>query len=421
MYLFFFSHGIHGDAAVRYDALLVLLQTGKLSPMVYSYVHPLISSPLLLLGYIVKSGFWWISRFNAFVFLGTAFYLAHHFKKDRQWSPESTRLALLLFFAATMFPKHVTDYYPEVFSTCLALLGMLWIQENKPSRAILAICLSVWNVIATLPAAALVFVFFAIRKRSWRYLAAIPLLVVGFALENYLKYDDWYPHAYLNMQIGPKSVLPYAEGPGFSYPLFFGILNVFFSFGRGLLFFCPGIIALFYSGLWKNLNKDREIILAGLIYLIGLVVVYGRFWGWHAGYFWGPRYFLFVSLLSCLALLALSREEQLSLKWRSLWVLTVGFSLWVACQGVLFGNDFLEDCGAKDLDFMCIYTPEYSVLWRMFIIGPPMAGRRIAFLIYFVLVGGSVLWSPVKILLGEFLTFAKSTWRDHGPTSNWRF
>ena len=43
--------------------------------------------------------------------------------------------------------------------------------------------------------------------------------------------------------VGFRTALPYSGQPGFSYPFFFGVLSVLFAFGRGLVFFAPGLFA----------------------------------------------------------------------------------------------------------------------------------------------------------------------------------
>jgi hypothetical protein len=41
---------------------------------------------------------------------------------------------------------------------------------------------------------------------------------------------------------GDRTILPYSGRAGFSYPLLLGIASILFSFGRGLVFFSPGLV-----------------------------------------------------------------------------------------------------------------------------------------------------------------------------------
>lgn len=419
-YLVEFPHGIHGDASVRYDALLATLRSGHLAPMVYSYVHPLVSAPLLLLGAVYKDGFWWICRFNTFLVFLLAWALARSAKDWPGWDARRVRFLTLAILGATMFPKHATDYYAEVFCAVFAMLAILAFQAGRGWLAVLALCLSAWNAVATIGGAGLLLSFFAVRSRRWRYLAALPLLPAGFLAENWLKFGEAYPTAYLAMQNGPHSPLPYAMGPGFSYPLFFGLLNVLFSFGRGLVWFAPGLALLFHPALWREGTRDRETVRASLLYLAGLVFVYAKFWAWHGGAFWGPRYFVFASIPAALMLAMFSRDA--SPWWRALVAGAAFASSWVACQGVLFGSDFLEDCFRQghELEYTCYYVPEYSVLWRFFIVAPPITGRRVAYLAYFALVAVTLAGPSVLFLARELRAFAARAWKSHGPSSGWK-
>ncbi|MGZ3704241.1 MAG: hypothetical protein ACXVC4_20795, partial [Bdellovibrionota bacterium] len=401
-YIVEFPHGIHGDASVRYQSLLSSLAMMHLQPMVYSYVHPIFSAPLILFGYLYKDGFWWVSRFNTFFFLLTVWAAARSSARWPGWGKDSARALALLLLGATMFPKHVTDYYAEVFSSCMVLLAILLFQAERRWLAVAALSLSVWNVVATIFGGGFLLLYFAFSSKRWRYLAALPLLPAGFLAENYFKYGEFYPSAYFGMQVGPHTMLPYAMGPGFSYPLFFGLLNVLFSFGRGIFFFAPGLVFLFYPPFWKGQGREREVIRAGALYLLGLILVYAKFWAWPGGAFWGPRYFLFSSVLAAY-LLAAHRRESAGPVWRTTWIAATTLSCWVGCQSVLFGTDFLEDCFRQghELEFICYYVPEYSVLWRTFIVSPPITGRRVAFLVFFLLVAGTLIHKPLKTLLRE--------------------
>lgn len=389
-YLFLFPHGIHGDGSIRYVGLRHLLATGEFQPVVYSFVGPLISSPLLLLGHLVKDEFWWISRFNTFVFLFSVWAFVRIFAAH--WSGERRRLLVLLLFCASMFPKNITDYYSEVFSACLMALAFAsWITKRFALGSIL-LCLSVWNTPGTLVGGALAVAYFVIKERKIRYLAILPLLPAGIMFETFLKFGTVFPSSYV-AHAGVKSILPYSGLPGFSYPMFFGILSVLFSFGKGLLFYTPGLLGLFDRELWRT--KERDFIWAGAFYLAGLILVFSRWWAWSGDWFWGPRFYLFASFLSPVIFVILYRREA-GLLAQLFWFFGVALSLWVGCEGILFGQDFLEDC-MKDggaWGFLCHYVPEYSALWRLFISSPEIRGRKVAYLIYFLLVTVTVLWGP---------------------------
>jgi len=393
-YLFVFPHGIHGDGYTRYDRLLGIVNEGIFRPMEYSYVGPLFSLPLHYLGQLMKTPHWWSSRYNTFIFLITTWFLYRSLAEE--WSRSQGRLFLLMLFCASMFPKHVTDFYAEVFSACLAATAIVLFCRNRFFAGACLLCLSTWNVPGTLVGSCMVAIFFCAKSKQYRYLLLIAPLAAGIFLENYLKYDDFFPSSYLSLA-GAKNLLPYSGGPGFTYPLFFGVLSVLFSYGKGLLFFSSGLLVCFCRGLFRNTTVGI-FLFAGFFYICGLVLVFARWWAWSGDWFWGPRFYLFTSIWAVVALTEILPSLQSSYRRHSFWVAASALSFWVGCQGLLFGQDFLEDCyqNVKKVEFICHYVPEYSVLWRPFIVWPPLRGRKLAYAIFFALVAITVLWGPVK-------------------------
>lgn len=416
MYLFEFPHGIHGDGTVRYQALLHLLETGRSQPILYSYVHPIASAPLLVFSHLYKDGFWWLSRFNAFLFLGTTWYAMRRLRA--LWDEDSARRFALLMLAATMFPVHTQDYYSETFTACLAFLSLLEFHVRRDPLAIALLVLATWNTPGTALGSALLFGYYALRTRRLRFLCAIALLPAGIVAENFWKFGTFFPSAYVESH-GLGNYLPYSALPGFSYPLFFGVLSVLLSFGKGLLFFVPGLLALFCRKIW---DRDRELLWPAFVYLAGLVLVFSRWWGWYGGWFWGPRFFLFGSILGALALASLWRVPDLSAPWRWFRLTATTLSVWVGCQGVLYGQDFLEDCYARDpkLEFLCHYVPEYSPLWRVFVAQPLPHGRKWAYLAYFLLVGVTLTLTALGSLGEHARAYVASRWRAYGWNAGWR-
>src|SRR5438132_14303994 len=60
-------HGIESDGRKRFLALVELLQRHAISPIPYSMVGPLVSTPLYLLDKLFGTPEWWMARFNVLV------------------------------------------------------------------------------------------------------------------------------------------------------------------------------------------------------------------------------------------------------------------------------------------------------------------------------------------------------------------
>lgn len=396
-YLLVFPHGIHGDGFVRFDGLQNLLKTGAPAPMLYSYIGPLLSAPLMLLGKIFKDEYWWLSRFNTFLYLGLMVFVYKRIAKD--FSVAGARRFLLLMMIATMFPRHITDYYGEVFSTVLMVMAMWWMTEKSSWKAILAGALSIGNTPGTLVGGAFATLPTIWQQRKLRYGLLIVFAFLLIVFESYWKLGSFFPSSYISTS-GYKNALPYSGIPGFSYPLFFGVLSVLFSFGKGLIFFAPGLLALFIANpleslQWKNLRRQ------GIFYLVGLILVYSRWWCWTGDWFWGPRFYLYSSFLALMGIFSLWTKPSRTLTQNIFLLSLITLSVWVSAQGIAFGTDDLEYCGIEGgkMFFMCYYTPEFSALWRAFVVeGRTVNGKQLAFFIFHALgyiILTSSLWTEI--------------------------
>jgi hypothetical protein len=312
-----------------------------------------------------------------------------------------------------MFPKHSTDYYSEVFSACFVAIAIFLFLQNRFYSGAVMLCLSVWNTPGTAVAGALLLTVFAYREWRLRYLSVIFFLALGIVVENYVKYGVFFPHEYLVVK-GDVSLLPYSGRPGFSYPMFFGVISVLLSPGKGLLFYMPPLVFLLTATLWLKEGITKQIIFYGSFYLLGLVLLYSRWWAWHGDWFWGPRFFLFASILASFILIQIWQTEKTSLTIKVICFVAALVSFWVGAQGIMYGQDFLDDCYRRPIgvDFMCHYVPEYSPLWRFFIVLPLITGRRVAYAIYFVLVAITVLWNPGREILRDFSILIKNEWKE---------
>lgn len=106
---------------------------------------------------------------------------------------------------------------------------------------------------------------------------------------------------------------------------------------------------------------------------LGLVAVYCRWWAWYGGFTWGPRFFLFVSILACMALAIRLMTPASSLAGALVTLGALALTTWVAicaCVG-LVGQD---PCRANNFahENLCSYSPEFSVLWQPLLHWPPL-------------------------------------------------
>ena len=324
---------IGSDGLVRFDSLDAFLRHGTLDRSKYSMYGPLAAAPLWYAGDALGHPTEAVWVFNRLAFFAA---LAGLWRTLRPVLPreELTRFTALLLFGS-MFPWHAMGFFAEVFHAACVGAGLALLATRRGGWALLGAALCVWgtaNVPATAVGLALAACVLCWHRRRLRYLA-LPAVAAGLILlENTLRRGGPFAGGYAG-EAGHPTVLPYSGLPGFSYPLFFGLLSVLFSFGKGLVFFAPGLFAryperhepsarlasqrpatedgslssvagLCEAGAAEHSDEDavRLVYRVWLAVVVGLVLVYARWWAWYGGAVWGPRFFLFASLPAALVL-----------------------------------------------------------------------------------------------------------------------
>jgi hypothetical protein len=183
-------------------------------------------------------------------------------------------------------------------------------------------------------------------------------------LENTVLRKSPFSSGYENNH-GYQTLLPYSGLPGFSYPPFYGVLSILLSFGKGLLFFAPGLVLVFGRGL-QALRSVNEILVLWLLYLAGMVLVYSTWWAWYGGF---TRFLIFASLPASILLAAQVRRPPRALLALTVVLAALVFSVWVGIDGQTFNRFAQNVCNANNyyLEAFCWYVPEFSVLFTPFV------------------------------------------------------
>jgi hypothetical protein len=384
---------IDGDGAARYSDLLRIANGDK--PLdKFSSLQMLLSMPLHYFGALFGVAKEAVSYFNYVVFLlmliGLWFFL-----------PRPLRFtAIVLLMATSMFPHHLRYYYGEVLSVCAVTLGIILLVQSRNIVAAVLLGIGTAQTPATLPALAMVLLYVSIRRRNLRYLLIFLVPLFLMCLDNWFKYDSVFSSPYLTAaERAEKTLMPYSGLPGFSYPIVFGLLSILFSFGKGLTFFTPGLWLRWKLSLAESFSVHRlNLIDVCLVFLLGLILTYSRWYGWYGGQFWGPRFFLFASIPATLILAYFFSYSKATWRLSALFIAVLVLSGWVCIQGYLYGNLQLSICGENksQLELLCWYVPEFSPIFREFVVGfPQVPPLRLAY----------VAWCLVSVL---FIAFA---WR----------
>jgi hypothetical protein len=226
---------------------------------------------------------------------------------------------------------------------------------------------------------------------------------------------------------GVQTVMPYSGLPGFSYPLFFGLLAILLSFGKGLLFYTPGM----FLPVRRALAALREtaagqayaLYLLWMAFVAGLILIYARWWAWYGGWFWGPRFFLFASLPAALVLALRLHARDISLAGNLLTLGALVLSFWVGIDGAIFDQNTLSAvCWANNYsqEFLCHFTPEFSALWRPFVVYEPLNVADALYIAYSVVVFIYLVVPLLRRIAEQGCELARTLRRSHLDLAGWQ-
>ncbi|PWT75382.1 MAG: hypothetical protein C5B60_05390 [Chloroflexi bacterium] len=374
------------DSSLRFAELSRLLTEHTLSPQRFSLVGPIFASPLWFLGQVNQSSAWWCLRYNA-VLLGLGmlvFYLLLRNRLDRSL----LRQFFILLIFASMLTQQLTDFDGEIFSALAVMIGALLVAAWRGKAGWPLIVAGVVNAPASLLGVGIMALERVVQTRRLRYLIPPVVAIALVGLEDWIRrgnpLDSGY-HGFLG-NVGFRTVMPYSGLPGFSYPLFFGLLSILFSFGKGLVFYMPGLFLPVRKRLLALGAAGGEMLAAYRLwigFLIGMVLVYSRWWAWYSGWYWGPRFFLLGSMVACFVLAVIVRRPSDLLVANVIYLAVLLLSFWVGIDGALFGqNSLTQVCTANNfaLEAFCHYTPEFSALWRPFVVNEPLSLSQVIYL-----------------------------------------
>jgi hypothetical protein len=378
------GHQVIGDGIYRFRDIQNLLYNGHLTYSHFSLVMPLASVPFLLLGHLVESQEWWAARFNVIVVAAGA--LAAWRLLRQRVDPALLRRTLLMLLAASLLSHGLRDYNAEVFSATLVVLGILCIVTDQHTLlGWTGIVVAVVNTPALIVGVTALVAVEIVRTRHLRYAGAIAAAVALVLIENWVRHGG---PVTSTADHGYPTLLPYSGRPGFSYPLVLGLVSILFSFGRGLLFFTPGLFLWLDGATRRAAGACGRAIVLMLFVVAGLVGVYAKWWAWYGGLAWGPRYFTLAAIPAALVLVLRVRAAGQSAGHDALALVVLTLSAWVGFAGLVSPLDPPAVCQANHyaLESFCWYVPEYSALWQPVLHPPPLTAATVTITAWCIIV-----------------------------------
>lgn len=417
--LFLLDHRARHDGAVRFEALSELLTTGHLPEQSrYPMLGPLFATPLWFLGKVVETSEWWINRYNVFV-LGAGMLAIYLLLRDRVDRGLLRRFFLLLVLGS-MFSNHLLFFYGEVFTSVVVAVGVVAIVVGRRVAGWVTLVLGVVNTPATIAGLVTLTADKVLRTRRVRYGLAVVAAGVLILAFNWIQRGDILATGYEGDH-GPETVMPFSGSPGMSNPLFFGLISLIFAFGKGLLFFAPGLFLPVRRTLAGEDGAETDALAVYRLwfaFLVGVVLVYAVWWSWHGGWFWGPRFLLFASVIASFVLAVRLTNPHPLLLVNVATVVALCLSVWVGVNGGVYGDDALYDPCVGNFEYetpLCYYTPEFSPLWYPFVEPWTLDTERVLYLTYSVFVGVYLLVPFLATTVRQFVSAGRAagwlTWR----------
>jgi hypothetical protein len=410
--LLLIPHTLSSDAVMRFAALSQLLSAHTYSVARFSLVGPLFAAPLWFLGKINQTSAWWCLRYNTVLLaLGMlAFYLLLRNRLDRSL----LRIFLILLVFASMLTQQLTDFDGDIFTALLVMIGAILVVQRRGKIGWPIIIIGVVNIPASLVGLGLLTLTRILSTRHLRYIV-VPLLAIALiGLEDWIRRGNALNTGYTDYDgnIGYHTVMPYSGLPGFSYPVFFGLLSILFSFGKGLVYYMPGLfLFLPVRKRLLSMGKAGQEMYAAyqlwMAFVVGLVLVYSHWWAWYGGWYWGPRFFLMGSMVACFGVALVVRNPGSSPGVNLLYLVIVMLSFWVGIDGAVFGqNTMAPVCLWNNfaLEALCYYTPEFTALWRPFVVYEPLSTSQTVYVAFSAIICAYVAFPLLQTMALQIKT-----------------
>ena len=157
----------------------------------------------------------------------------------KEVAPELVRKFALLLIAASMFPNPTSGFFRRGVAARCWSRPDCWPcssrhrrspDGSRSSRASV-------NTPATLAGLVATAVVLSWRTRRLRHFLPVAIAAGLIVLESWIRRGMLFSRDYLDQLGERRRGTPMLGVPGFSYPLFFGLLSVLFSFGKELVFY----------------------------------------------------------------------------------------------------------------------------------------------------------------------------------------
>lgn len=333
-------------------------------------------------------------------------------------------IALTLVYFSMITP-YIIGFNSEVFSALGISLGLalILLTENLLHRILGWICLVIAtaNTPILLVGAVLAAIYLMISEKRLHYLfypfAVLIMIILEATIYNgnlsFSKYS-------LESELGNSVLLPWGVVRGFGYPVIFGILGIILSFGRGIIFYIPTILTLFFR---RKKDSLERWITSLLLITLAIIPIYGAWWAWYGGLTFGPRFFMLGCVAGGFSASEILYKNNIVTKVKLMTLCTSILSLWVSAIGIayLITPKVALMCMQDNFRYepLCWYSPEYSTILAPIWEGGSVSWQAKIFIIFgivmYILLFNRIIFHLINKIVNKLHYFAK------GLKTNWKF
>jgi hypothetical protein len=210
-------------------------------------------------------------------------------------TPRRSFLGALVLGFATPLWVYSRDLFGDPLFT-LSLLGAFYLiarpdaalTRRRAALAGLFSSLGILTRVSFAPLAAIfaVYVIVSLRRRGCgagaaaSYVAASLPGLIAVAVLNRVRFESVFMSGYHT-----------AFDKGFSVPLFTGLAYNLVSPYRSIFLYAPPVLLFFIGAAYFAAKRKGRLALIAAVVAF-MFILYSRWWAWHGGWCWGPRFYL---------------------------------------------------------------------------------------------------------------------------------